>query len=204
METGVVDGDAGVDREHLDQPLVVIGEWLPTRFVREVEVADRSALDDDRCAQERGHVRVVGREPVVGGVLRDVRGPDRPAVADHEAQQAVAPRDAPDLRAALRVDAARDEVLDAAARIAEAQRREPRPDQLPHAIDDQPQHAVDVQLGCDRARRSLERREALGPPMNLRPGPGRVQGKLDDPRDAVRGPCGRVEEELAEHRVSLV
>ena len=64
VEPGVLDGDPGVAREHLD-PLVLVGE--PAVLLGEVEVADRAAADDDRDAEERVHLGWFGGKPTRRG-----------------------------------------------------------------------------------------------------------------------------------------
>ena len=62
VQPGVLDRDPGVDRERLDEPLVVLGELVGARLVGQVEVADGAALDGDRDAEEAVHRRVIRRE----------------------------------------------------------------------------------------------------------------------------------------------
>ena len=73
VEPGVLDRDAGVEGEHLDEALVLLAELGLALLVGQVEVADRGAAAADRQAEERAHRRMVGREAVGIGVLRDVR-----------------------------------------------------------------------------------------------------------------------------------
>ena len=143
---------------------------------------------------------MVGREAVCRGVLRDVVRAERPALADDQRPAGPCPwGTAPIAAALLGRDAAGDEPLDAAAAVGDAQRREPRADQLAHAIHDDREHAVDVQLGRDGARRRLERRQALSAAVDLGARPGRVHGELDGPDDRrPTAPVGGVEEEAAE------
>ncbi len=68
VEPGVLDGDAGVAGEQLDQALVAVGELGGALLVGQVQVADRPAADRDGHAQERGHGWMVGREAVRVGV----------------------------------------------------------------------------------------------------------------------------------------
>ncbi len=60
VQTGILDGDAGVKREHLRQALVGFGELRGIPLVREIEVADRPTPNPDGHAEERRHRRVVG------------------------------------------------------------------------------------------------------------------------------------------------
>ena len=77
VEPGVLDGDAGVQREHLDERLIVLGELGRADLVGQVEVAHRDAGHDDRHAQERAHRRVMGREARAVRVRRDLGDPER-------------------------------------------------------------------------------------------------------------------------------
>ena len=83
-------------REHLDEPLVVLGELGRADLVGEVEVADRRALDRHGHAEERAHRRMVGREAELSRVRGDVADAERPALADDQAEQAVTRRQRPD------------------------------------------------------------------------------------------------------------
>jgi len=68
VKPGVLDRDAGVDREHLDELLVLRRELARSDLLGQVEVADRPSRDPNRNAEERIHRRMVRREPVaVGG-----------------------------------------------------------------------------------------------------------------------------------------
>ena len=49
VEPGVLDRDPGVEREHLDQLLVVLAELGGADLLGQVEVADRSPADADRA-----------------------------------------------------------------------------------------------------------------------------------------------------------
>ena len=204
VEAGIVDGDAGVDGEHLDQALIRLGERLSVLLVRQVEIAHGAAVDDERRPQERRHLRVMGREPVVGRVGCDIGGPDRSSLADDEAEEAVTPGDGTDLGPTLRVDPAGDEPLNAAPAVRQPQRREPGPDQLPHAIDDQAQHPVDVQLGRDRTGGGLQRGEPLRPPVRLRARPRGVHRQLHHPHRQLRAVGRRIQEQASQQPVTLV
>ena len=107
------------------------------------------------------HRRVVGREAVGVRVPRDVRDAQRDAVADDRAEQAVTLRQRPDLAAQLRRHAAGDEALDPTVRVDDPERRVARADELAHAVDDQLQDAVEVQLAGDGPRRPVERVEGV-------------------------------------------
>ena len=88
MQARVLDGDPCMEREHLDERLVILGEFGRTELVREVEVADRLGADGDRHAKEAVHRRVVRREPVAVSDDADVRDAKEPVRADDETQQA--------------------------------------------------------------------------------------------------------------------
>ena len=63
VESGVLDGNPGVEGEHLDQALVVLGEVAGGQLVGQVEPADRTAPGPDRDAKQRLHGRVMGGKP---------------------------------------------------------------------------------------------------------------------------------------------
>ena len=73
VEPGVVDRDAGMEREHLHEGLVILAEFGGVELVREVQPTDDLAACLDRHAQERVHLRMVRRKAVALGVARDVR-----------------------------------------------------------------------------------------------------------------------------------
>ncbi len=73
VQPGIVDGDSGVQREHLDQPLVLLAEFRSTALVRQVQVADRYPSHRDRYAEQAVHLGVVRRKAVpalIGGHVR--------------------------------------------------------------------------------------------------------------------------------------
>ena len=112
MEPGVVDRDAGMEREHLDEGLVILAEFGGVELVREIQPTDDLAACLDRHAQERVHLRMVWRKAVALRVARDVRDAIRLVLADDQAQQASAVRQFADPCAVLVVDAAGDEPFD--------------------------------------------------------------------------------------------
>ena len=57
VEPGVLDRDAGVEREHLDELLVGVAELGGADLLGQVEVADRPPADADRNAEEGLHRR---------------------------------------------------------------------------------------------------------------------------------------------------
>ena len=89
-------------------------------------------------------------------------------------------------------------------RIRDAERREARPDEVAHAVHDDPEHPVDVQLGGDGSRRGLERGQALRAPVDLGARPGRVHGELEAADDRPSRVLGGIEEQPGERRVALV
>ena len=90
VEAGILHRDPGVERERLDEGLVVLGEFGRVDLVGQVEVAERDALDRDRDAEEAGHRRVVGREARAARVGADVGDPERAVLADDQPEQAAA------------------------------------------------------------------------------------------------------------------
>ena len=101
-------------------------------------------------------------------------------------------------------DPARDEALDPAACVGDAERRVPRPDELADAIDDELEDAVDVQLRGDGAGGRLERRQPLRPPVDLRPRPDRIHRQLEGPGDLLAGTVGRVQEQPSQRPPALL
>ena len=119
VEAGVLDRDARRDRERTDELLVDLGELVRALLLGQVEVAEHLVAHADRDAQERGHRRVVGREAEGVGVRGEVREPQRPGIADEQAEDAVALGLVPDPRALLVVDADGDELHEAVAILAD-------------------------------------------------------------------------------------
>ena len=105
----VVDGQASMSREGLDELLVVLAEGLAAGLVGQVQIADDTPLHADRDAQEAVHDRVEGREAEASGVRRDIRDPAGPALAHDEADEPVAPGRRADGATDLIADAAGDE-----------------------------------------------------------------------------------------------
>ncbi len=169
VEPGVLDRNARAEGEHLDEHLVHLAELGGVALVREVEVPDRPALGHHGDAEERGHRRVVGREPVGIRVVGDVRDAVRLALADDQAEQPVPARRRPDLGTLLDRHPDRDEPLDPTVGVDDAQGRVLRADQVADALDDELEDGFDVEHLGDRARRldegleleDAERRSAL-------------------------------------------
>ena len=156
VEPGVLDGDAGVQGEHLDEPLVVLGEVAGGLLVGQVQPADRPALGPDRDAQQRVHRRVVRREAVAARVGGDVGTRIGCGLARDHAEQAVAVRRGADPLALGAADAAGDEPLDAAVLVDDTEGGVLGVGQLADAIGDQLQDAVQVQDAGDAAGGSVE------------------------------------------------
>ena len=216
MKSGVVDGDAGVEREHLDEGLVVLAEFGGIELVREVQPTDDLAPRLDRHAQERVHLRMVWRKAIALRVARDVRDAIRAVLADDHAQEASAVRQLTDPSAMLVVDAAGDEPFDRAVGIDDPDRGVLGADQAAHAVGDQLEHAIHVEHPADAAHRLVERGQLRGRPLRHRSGSCRAQpefqrsGELGgllriaaDPRRADRPPLTRrPQRDLGSHRAS--
>ena len=77
MEAGVLDRDAGRQRQRADERLVVVGELRPADLVGQVEVAVHLVAHLDRHPEEGRHGRVVGREAEAVGMLADLVDAER-------------------------------------------------------------------------------------------------------------------------------
>ncbi len=122
---------------------------------------DRAALHRDRDAEEAVHRRVVRREAVATRVDRDVGDPERLVLADDQAEEAMAAGQGADRRPRRRAHAGRDEALDDAVLVDDAQRGVARPDERPDLVDDDLQDLVDGDQPGDRAGRRVEGLEDL-------------------------------------------
>ncbi len=121
-------------------------------------------------------------------MLRDVRDPQRDAVADDRAKQSVALGQGSDASAQVVGDPARDEALYPSPRV-DTERRVPGANKIAHAVDDQLEASVDVQLAGDDARRTIQGVEGVvgshrGEPSNH---PGRTgRGAMAPEFEATR------------------
>ena len=156
VQSGVLDGDPGVDGERLDQALVTLGELGRVGLVGEVQVADRSTLHRDGHAQEAVHRRVVRRESVAPRIDRDVRDPERAVLPDDQAQEAMATRQRADAGTGLRVDTGGDESFDDATGVDDPRGGIPGPDEGSDLIDDDLQGGVDRGQAGDRPRGGVQ------------------------------------------------
>ena len=82
-----------------------------TQLLRQIEIPEDAPLPHDRDPQERVHWRMVGREAVGVGVLGEVGEANRFRRADHQPQDAVAPRQISDERTLLGIDAVSGKAL---------------------------------------------------------------------------------------------
>ena len=162
VQAGVLDGDAGVDGERLDEPLVGLGELGGAGLVGQVQVADRAALHGDRHAEEAVHRRVVRREPVASRIDGDVRDAERAVLLDDQAEEAVAARQWADRGPGLAADPGRDEALDDAVRVDGPEGRVARPDEQPDLVDDHLQDIVDRLQAGDGPGRGIEGVDDVG------------------------------------------
>ena len=90
MQAGVLDADAGGDRQCLDDHLVIRCELVGADLVGQVEVPVDAVVDLDRGAEERCHRWVPGWEPDAGRVVSDHPDADRPGVGDEDPEHALA------------------------------------------------------------------------------------------------------------------
>ena len=157
VERRVLDGDPRMEREHLHESLVVGGELRCVALVGQVEVAHRTALDDDRHTEERMHRRMGRRKPIAVRVCRDLRDPVRAGLADDQAEQPPSARDGSDLESLLAAHARRDEAGDLALIVDRSKGRVLRTHEVAHAVDDRLEHEVDVEDTGDRATRLVQR-----------------------------------------------
>src|SRR5690242_17643092 len=139
------------------------------------------------------HRRVLRRKTVRIGVLRDVGDSKGHAVANDRPEQPVALRQRPDARAQLGGHAARDEALDVATLVDDAQGGVLGAHELADVVDDDLEHAVEVELAGDGARRAIEGIERVIRTHGERLSRGRVRQiarhppRLPLPRRMARG-----------------
>ena len=127
VEASVLDGNTGGDRQRDHQLLVDVGEHLADLLVGEVEVAEHRVAHADRHPQERVHRRVVGREAVRRGMLRQFGQPQWLGVGDQQSEESVPLRQVTDRPAFVFVDADRDELVEPrSCRVEHAERAVPR------------------------------------------------------------------------------
>ena len=182
VEPRVLDRDPGMQGEHLDQRLVIGAELRGPELVREIEAPDDLAAGRDRHAEEAGHGRVVRREPVALRVAGDVGDPVGPILADDQPEQPAAVRQVADRGAIVVADAARDEALDGAVAVDDADGGVLRVDELAHPVDDHLQHAVDVEHAADAAHRLVEREQLARGAVGTRLRAGGDEDELEGAR----------------------
>ena len=110
VEPGVLDRDRCLRGEERDELLVVIGEVAPF-FLGQIEVPVRHAPQQHRDAEERVHRWMTRREPDRAGIFSEVCEPQRPRLADEDAEDPAPARKVADRRLRLFVDAGGDEAL---------------------------------------------------------------------------------------------
>src|SRR5215207_6334177 len=142
--------------------LVLVAERLRPELFGQVQIPEGSPTSHDGHAEEGVHRRVMGWKSVGVGMAREIGQPDRGGLADHEAQDPVAPWRWPDAGPELRVDSVGDEALqEATVRRQYADGGVPRTDDLRrdehHAI----QHAPEGGLGDERGGRDYQAFEAV-------------------------------------------
>ena len=151
----------------------------------------------DRDAEERVHLGMVRREPDRPRVGHEVVEPDRPVLADDEAEDPVALRRGADARPVRAADPARHELLDRAARVLDPEGRVARTGQGADPVHDDLQHPVDRQDSRHRPDRLVEGLEPGHRAGDLLAAPGGLEGMLDDAHDRLDRPARVVEPERA-------
>jgi len=119
------------------------------------------------------------REPVMARVGGDVGHEERASLADDQPQQSAAAGRVADPLAFGLTDAARDETVDLPLLVDDAQCGVLGLDQVPHAIDDELQHGVEVEDAGDGPGRGIEGNQPCGGPPSLCPRPRGVERQLD-------------------------
>ncbi|HRO91984.1 MAG TPA: hypothetical protein PLC06_15905 [Promineifilum sp.] len=87
IEPSVLDGHGRMSRQHLDQALIGIAEFIITDLVGQIEVAQRFPRGDNRHAKKIIHKRVTLGHTDGSRVSRDMRHPDRLLTMDHLSQK---------------------------------------------------------------------------------------------------------------------
>ena len=91
VQPSILDRDPRVQREQLDEPLIVVAELGGGLLVGQVEVADDPALDPHRHAEQRSHRWVLAAESrELAGCGADVGDPERAALGDDQPEEPMA------------------------------------------------------------------------------------------------------------------
>ena len=147
VQARVLDRDRGLGREDHEHAFVLLVEHLGALLVGQVDVPEDGPSPDDPSAQERGHRRVVRREPHRSRVRADVGDPQRALFAGEGSEQAVAGGRVPERRSFLGRDPDGDEVLDRpAVRRQHAERSVPCAREVHGELDDPLEHRVEREL----------------------------------------------------------
>jgi len=113
----------------------------------EVDVAECLAADEDRRAEEAAHRRVSDRKAVGVRMLADVAKAKRAGLADEDSQEPVPTRQVADRAVRLRIDAEREEALEAlASLVQDPERRILRAGELLGDLQHPVEQALDVEF----------------------------------------------------------
>ena len=134
------DGERGIARNRLDQPLILLVERLPIDAIRQVQHPKQVIAGQDRHAEEALHVRVVRRKADRAWVVLHSFQPDWFALLHDRAEQAAPMRQMPDHVGGVRFHARELEVFQPAAPIWDAERGITRADQFARGVGEAFQH----------------------------------------------------------------
>ena len=151
VQARVLDRDRRLRRQQLRELLVLCREVEAPGLLREVEVAVGDPAQHDRDAQERPHRWMVPGKPDRARIVGDVVQPERPRLADEDAQQAASSRQVADRSVRLLVDARGEEPLEpSSGRVDHPERGISRLGQPGRGLDDPLEQRVERQLGVER------------------------------------------------------
>ena len=162
MQSGVFDGDPGMEGEHLDEALVILGEVTGRLLVGQVQPPDRSTFRPDRDAQQRVHLGVVRWEAVAARVRGNVVDADRTSLECNHTKEPEPVWRRPDPLAVGTADAAGYESLEPVVLVHDAQGCVLGVDQLADAVRNELQDSVQIQDAGDAPRGRIERRQLVG------------------------------------------
>ena len=165
VQPRVGDRDRGVRSEQLDQRLIRLGEGGRASLFGQVEGADDLASRDDRHAQERAHVGMLGGPPAAEPrIVVDVVGPVGRGGGQHRAEHPVSARQGPHLGDQPVAHPRHQEAAEAAVAVGDPERRVVGCGELARGVDEALQHLVHRELGghgehgvADRFQRGTQR-----------------------------------------------
>ena len=162
VQARVLDRHRRLARERPDELLILLGE-RPRLLLGQVEVAEGTAAEQDRHAEEAAHRRMVGREADRARVVGDRLQPQRARVGDQGAEDAAAAREVTDLGHRLGVDPGVDEALEPSSRLVDhAERRVAGAGQLGGSLGQLQQQIVERELRAQRDAGVDEPAQAAG------------------------------------------